>query len=352
MDVFERLAQKLSELPQGFPRTESGVELRILRHIFGEDEAEMALHLTPAPETAEDIAARLGLPVDATRGRLDVMAKKGQIASVKLGGRQVYRLLPFVVGIYEQQRQDRLTHELVHLFEEYMPSLCKELGAHPPHAARVIPAHLSLNPELNPLPHEDIRQIIQKAKSFRVQDCICRREQDLMGHPCKHTLKYCLHYSLEENAFEYFIPDGDIITREEALRIMHEAEKEGLVHTTHNVKEMPVGFICSCCSCCCGLIRASKDFHSPYVLAKSNYLAHIDQDNCQACGICMNERCPMDAIEETDEGYQVNDKICIGCGVCVITCPGEAITLVARPDSDRDPVPEDMRDWGKKRVGG
>lgn len=131
MDVFERLARKLDELPQGFPRTESGVELKILRIIFAEDDAEMALQLTPVPETAEEIAARLGLPVDETRGRLDMMAKKGQIASIKLGGRQVYRLLPFVIGIYEMQRQNRLTHELAHLFEEYLPILCQVEGASP-----------------------------------------------------------------------------------------------------------------------------------------------------------------------------------------------------------------------------
>jgi hypothetical protein len=33
-DVYERLAQKLDALPNGYPRTESGVELRILEKIF------------------------------------------------------------------------------------------------------------------------------------------------------------------------------------------------------------------------------------------------------------------------------------------------------------------------------
>lgn len=350
MDVFERLARKLDELPQGFPRTESGVELKILRIIFAEDDAEMALQLTPVPETAEEIAARLGLPVDETRGRLDMMAKKGQIASIKLGGRQVYRLLPFVIGIYEMQRQNRLTHELAHLFEEYLPILCQVEGGHPPHVARVIPVQGSVSPELQLLPHEDVRRIIQQAKSFRVQDCICRREQDLLGHHCRHPVRTCLHYSMEEGAFDYFNPDGDIITKEDALKIMAAAEREGLVHTVHNIKDVPVGFLCNCCSCCCGLIRSLKEYHAPYVLAKSNYMARIDPDNCQACGTCKDERCPMEAIEEAEEVYRVVAHRCIGCGACVITCPGEAIALVGRPEPDRDPIAENMRDWGKKRL--
>jgi hypothetical protein len=34
MDVYKRLARKLDELPEGYPTTRSGVELKILRKIF------------------------------------------------------------------------------------------------------------------------------------------------------------------------------------------------------------------------------------------------------------------------------------------------------------------------------
>ena len=42
-DVYQRLAKKLDELPNGFPATESGVELKILRKIFTQEEAEMKI---------------------------------------------------------------------------------------------------------------------------------------------------------------------------------------------------------------------------------------------------------------------------------------------------------------------
>ncbi|RJR18877.1 MAG: hypothetical protein C4582_11170 [Desulfobacteraceae bacterium] len=350
MDVFEQLAKKLDGLPQGFPTTENGVELKILRTIFDPEDARMALLMTPAPETAEQVAERLGRPLDEISAHLDDMARKGQIVSFKMAGRQVYRLAPFVIGIYEMQRRERLTKELAELFEEYLPHLTKTSGGYGPHMTRVIPVQSTIKADLHVLQHEDIRQIIAKAKSFRVQDCVCRREKALLGDPCKHTLHNCLQYSMEESAFDYFNLDGEIITREEALRIMEEADQEGLVHTTYNAMDVPAGFLCSCCGCSCGLMRALKEYHAPYAIARSNYVAHIDADACTACGVCKDERCPMDAIVEDDGIYRVLEKRCIGCGVCAVVCPSEALILIQRPESDRDEIARDMLEWGKQRL--
>lgn len=349
-DIYKLLAKKLDELPEGFPATETGVELKILREIFTPDEAEMALKMNRLPETAEDIAKRLGKPTDEMRTILDGMARKGQIASLKMAGRQVYRMAPFVVGIYEFQRRERQTKELVDLFEEYLPLLSQKLGGHGPHLTRVIPINAGIKTDLNILPHDDVHQIIEKAKSFRVQECICRREQSLLGNRCEYTLKNCVQYSMEEGAYDYFNLDGDIITREEALQIIDETEKEGLVHNTYNVEEAIGGFICNCCPCCCGLLRSLKEFKAPYILAKSRYVAAIDQESCESCGICRDERCPMDAIIEDDGEYQVQGERCIGCGVCVVTCSSESITLVDRLESDRDAIAKNVIDWGQRRL--
>ena len=73
-DVYRRLAKKLDKLPQGFPATESGVELEILRKIFTPEDAERALMLTPFPETAERLASKLGTTEDDARTILERMA--------------------------------------------------------------------------------------------------------------------------------------------------------------------------------------------------------------------------------------------------------------------------------------
>ena len=54
-DVYQNLAQKLDEMPNGFPTTKGGVELKILQKIFEPHEAEMALKIRPVPESAASI---------------------------------------------------------------------------------------------------------------------------------------------------------------------------------------------------------------------------------------------------------------------------------------------------------
>jgi hypothetical protein len=81
-DVYERLARHLDDLPAGFARTKSGVELRILRRLFTPEEADLTLHLTLIAEEARIVALRAGMPVEETARRLDAMARKGLIFPV------------------------------------------------------------------------------------------------------------------------------------------------------------------------------------------------------------------------------------------------------------------------------
>ena len=57
-NVYEKLAHHLDTLPAGFPKTDSGVELRILKRHFTEEEAELTCYLTFRPEPVEKIARR------------------------------------------------------------------------------------------------------------------------------------------------------------------------------------------------------------------------------------------------------------------------------------------------------
>ncbi|MCK5097583.1 MAG: 4Fe-4S ferredoxin, partial [Desulfobacteraceae bacterium] len=58
-DIYKKLALHLNKTPGGFPETESGVELRILKQLFIEEEAELACSLVMMPEQVKDIAKRL-----------------------------------------------------------------------------------------------------------------------------------------------------------------------------------------------------------------------------------------------------------------------------------------------------
>jgi Pyruvate/2-oxoacid:ferredoxin oxidoreductase delta subunit len=345
-DVYKRLAKKLDELPNGYPATENGIELKILEKIFTPEEAEMAMKIRAMPETVEAIAERLEKSVDEMQAILDNMVEKGQIGSFKMFGQQMYMFFPFVIGIYEFQL-DRMDKELAEMFEEYAPLLVRTVGSFKPAVARVVPVSTEVKQDLHVHRYEDMRRMIEEAKSFQVQDCICRKEQALEGNRCKYTLEACLSFSNEEDAFDKY--PGKIISKEEALKVMENAEEEGLVHCTYNVEEGQV-FVCNCCPCCCGILRGVRDFKAPYLLAKSNFVAVIDQETCAQCGVCADERCPMVAIVEEDGEYSVLAERCIGCGACVPSCPTESIKLERKPESEQDTPPANLMEWNFQRA--
>ena len=48
-NIYQNLARHLDNLPGGFPATQSGVEMRILKRLFTPEEAQFATHLTLIP---------------------------------------------------------------------------------------------------------------------------------------------------------------------------------------------------------------------------------------------------------------------------------------------------------------
>jgi Na+-translocating ferredoxin:NAD+ oxidoreductase subunit B len=347
-DPYKLLAAKLNRMPHGFPSTASGVELRILKKIFSPEEAGMAPKLPMMPESAEEIAKRLREPVAGVKTQLDEMVAKGQLASFKMNGAQKYILMPFVIGIYEFQLK-RLDKELSDLFEEYIPHLMPVLGGKKPALARIIPVNTTIDPKAEVLTYEDLNEMIRRSRSFAVNECICRKERALQGHPCKHTLETCMTFSKEENAFEINPLSARIISRDEALRLLDTAEKEGLVHATYNVRD-DFMFVCNCCSCCCGLLRGLNEFHAPYLVAHSNFIACIDSNTCSDCRLCATERCPTQAINMIDGAHVVSKERCIGCGACAAVCPTGSIKLLRRPQAERSVPSRDLMNWSLERA--
>ena len=359
-DAYRQLAAALEALPNGYPATASGVELRILERIFSPDEAAVAASLLPVPERVEAIARRVRRPVDALRAQLEEMAAKGQILAVRRGGEPGdaaagaaaggtrYSLLPFVIGIYEFQLP-RMDRELAELFEEYMPALMKELGGHRPAMARVVPVGVHIDAPPAVLRYERVRAILDDGASFRVMDCICRKEKAALGSPCSHTSETCLAISPEPEGLKDFPSWGRRISREEALALLDRFEEEGLVHCTFNVQRGPM-FLCNCCPCCCGFLRGLNEFEVPNFLVRSNWVAELAADECVLCGTCAAGRCPTGAIVEAGDGYAVKRERCIGCGVCVVSCSGAALSLAPRPADERTTPPGTVMGWAFRRA--
>jgi NAD-dependent dihydropyrimidine dehydrogenase PreA subunit len=340
--AYIQLADALNRLPNGFPRTESGVELLILQKLFSTEEAALAAHLTGVHEAVEVIAERSGLPVSDCSKRLFQLVRRGAAWLDKKGGKAAFRLAPFVVGIYEAQA-DRLDHELAHLIEEYFAH-GGAAGIMQPEPAlqRVVPAHGAVKSEWV-LPYDDVRAILLEAKSFHVEDCICRKQQALLGHHCEFPLHVCLSFSNQERPLR----PGDII-QEEALTLLNRCEEAGLVHAVSNVRK-GMGYVCNCCGCCCGILRGITEYGIENSVAHANYYAVIDPEFCANCGNCI-ERCQVKAISEGEGVSVVDVEHCIGCGLCVTGCPNEVARLVRKEEAELIHPPEDYAEWEHARL--
>jgi Pyruvate/2-oxoacid:ferredoxin oxidoreductase delta subunit/predicted transcriptional regulator len=339
-DIYRRLQKSLDELPVPYPATESGVELRILRRLFTPEEAEVALALSALPETAEKIASRLPGKDEAEVERaLDRLVEKGAIFGGRLmarEGRKRYSKAPLVIGMYEAQ-VDRLTRELQEDFEQYArEGFADAMLRGRTKQMRTVPVNARFVPDRLVGRYDDARTLIEEGEGpWAARNCVCRQGHDLLGQPCEQTSarRVCLMIGGAAKA-SVASGDGQALSREETLALVDQAERDGMVLQPSNAQD-PV-FVCFCCGCCCGMLRAAKLFPKPAEYLQSNYQAVVDAGLCSACGTC-EERCPMEALRAGADGATVVDHDrCIGCGVCVPTCPTEAVRLRAK---ERPAVP-------------
>jgi electron transport complex protein RnfB len=149
-DVYKKLARHLDTLPGGFPSTESGVELRILRRLFSPKEAELALCVSLIPEGSGVIAHRAKIRRTEAEQRLAEMARKGLIMSLVSEAKPAqYLAAQFLIGIWEFH-VNALDPELIRDFNEYRPLLFREawkfprlrtipVNRHPVYGCRILP---------------------------------------------------------------------------------------------------------------------------------------------------------------------------------------------------------------------
>ena len=233
-----------------------------------------------------------------------------------------------IIGIFEYQ-VNKLTMEFMDLIKQYGQEVFDvELFRTKISQTRVIPVEKSITHENSVMTYNNVRNLINNAEELiAVANCVCRQKQDIHRErdPCKLTDRYetCIGFG---PMAQMYIDQGWAreITKAEALEILDKNEETGLVLQPGNAQRP--NFICSCCGCCCGLLRDLKKMNNPARLMKTNYYIEIDSELCIGCGICV-ERCQMDALTLVDDISTMNRKKCLGCGLCVVTCSAEAIKL-------------------------
>jgi electron transport complex protein RnfB len=329
VDTYEKLREFLDQFPVGFRKTQSGVEIEILKHLFTEEEAELTTFLTIRPERTASIARRAGKDLAEIELKLESMAKKGLIFRSHRDDKTLYNAAPFMIGLYEYSVK-KINKELAQLFKDYYYEAgLEEIGASNVPGFKVIPLEESIQTDTVLYPYQMLEKSIRNARVIAVTDCICRKEAKLLGEGCDHPIETCLSFGV---AAEYYIENGmgREITVDEAIKIIKETDESGLVHAGANSKHL--SNICNCCPCCCVSMKGMIQFG----LNKQKFLnaifeSIIDEVLCIACGNCV-ERCPVKAI--TLEDIAVVDRdLCLGCGLCASVCLEEAISLKPREDA-------------------
>ncbi len=347
-ESYKKLATVLDSLPNGFPATSDGLEIKLLKKIFTPGEAELFCDLKLSFETAKQVSERTGRPLEGLEDRLSTMMGKGQVFGIDLGGTKLFKMLPWIFGIYEFQLPN-MDRQLAEMSDEYLKVFLPQFLSNKPQLMQVIPIESEIKGGQETLPYEKVSNIIENSQSMMYFDCICKKEKNLMDDPCDRPMQVCTGFAPVPGLFDDH-PYGKTMTKEEAYTLLNKAEEEGLVHLTWNIKNGHF-FICNCCSCCCNVLKGinEMDIDASKVI-NSHYFAEINPDECSACGVCADERCQVNAIEETDDIYHVITKKCIGCGLCVTTCPGEAISLIRKPEDQIEVPPDDELEWYKKRA--
>lgn len=326
-----------------FPVNDTLIE--ILKNIMTPEQAQFVT-LFDKPLNREEIKAKSGLEDVALDKMLDALMDNGIVSGIpsRNSGMMIYRTLPPIPGIFETtmmrgetgEKQktlarlfERLFEELSGMVQENYDIIAPAFKAIPP-MTRIIPVETQIDRAFDTvLPSEDVKKLVERFDTIAVAVCYCRHQKDLLGRSCRVTdeRKNCLFFG---NTARFFISRkfAEPVSKEQAIRILEKAEKDGLVHKAFHEKydtsrdEMA---ICNCCKCCCETFQIFYRGGGP-AITYTAYIANVDEDTCIGCDACV-DICPMEAVRLVDGIAMIDETRCIGCGVCAVHCDTEAIIL-------------------------
>lgn len=354
-ELVGRLAANTVALPEPTDERARAAFREILEIMYTPEEAAIASRLPVAPAGLHALSHRLGVSEDELKPKLEAMCDKGVVVDLvsKRTGETKYLLAPPVVGFFEfsmMRAKDAIPKkrmaEALHAYIHGDDTFAREVFGGETVLGRALVHETALEhggetPDV--LDWERATSIVEGATAHAVSLCYCRHEASHVGKACDAPQEVCL--SLNGGA-EFVIRRGfgRAISKQEALGIMTDARKRGLVQIADNVLQQPT-YICNCCGCCCGQLSAINEFDLRAV-NPSGFLAKADAGRCVGCSRCARA-CPIAAIEmkpSRAEGKRKNElhavvdaERCIGCGVCVDACGKDSMHVERRAEPSRVP---------------
>jgi electron transport complex protein RnfB len=334
--IYKKLAVKMNA-----PKNK--VLPKLLNKIADLEQARIANEL---PNTADNIAEKLGLNKTKVEKQLKYLNERGLVMRGKTGWVMVNQTYFFVDNL-ATAKDKYVNNELLDLAREMnledvksLPRSIKRGEKIPPvfKISRVVPKWRTIKDIPGILPYEDAREILKSASLIAVHKCPCRVVYGNRPFKGEEGIEVCL--ALNALAQHYLENGtGKKLTYDEAIAFLDKIDKFSLVNLTMNANTMPDGF-CSCSDSCSVFVRTSytKPLLGEVQYAKSRFEVQDDPKKCAGCGICI-KRCPVNAItmKELKSGKKLvstNLEECMGCGICVLSCPKKArkMKLVRPPE--------------------
>jgi len=351
---YEKLADALEMRGGAAPVVRCREFYALLEELFTPEEAELASKMPSKYISVMDLATETGDDPKEAERILENMANKALLYSQTKDGVMQYLAIPLVPGMFEMQFTTGDVSErakrLAHRFEDYFNVMTGGAGREGIYSAagfalpfpffRVITIEQEIPVGIEVLPYDTLSKYIDNTEYIAVGTCYCRHHAELLGRPCDKPKEVCMGFgpAVKGNADRGF---GRMLSKEEAREILKRSEEAGLVHTTSNTAKY-IDLICNCCICHCGLLQSMKNAPAPSMVAKSNFIASLEEEACSGCSDCV-ERCPMDALTMEGDVVALDLKRCIGCGLCVSVCPSGALRLEPREGA---PVPP----WDRREL--
>ena len=313
------------------------------------EDIDLVLLLAKGPKTAAEVGRKVGKKSSAEMKTVLHRAFKRGIIEKRADNRYVpadfharYEIWALFEGWQDvpEDIRKRLNHwELRHYTKKHRRDISDLKKAKRDDSA-ICPEYILLN---------EAELLLDKVEHIYLWPCNCRA----MVEGCKKPITTCLRFSNNRGL-------GWEISRTRAKKILHEADRAGLMHSAEIglLADGTIdGAICNCCVDCCFPHLLAEDQKVQKLWPLTRYIARRIKEKCTTCGLCA-KRCPFNAFRMRKRpamaaGKNTSKKtkkrqivfyggLCRGCGLCATGCPEDAIEM--------DPLPQELSLW--ERISG
>jgi ferredoxin len=187
------------------------------------------------------------------------------------------------------------------------------------------------------VPLDELSQVLSLANSIVRLPCICRKNST-----GRNDARYCLGLSMDpekllevkEAFLETFRPGPhtnlfERLDATEALELVQNFEKQGMIHTLWTFKTPFIGGLCNCDRAdCLAMVSYRYEFQ---LFFRGEYVAEVHDDVCIGCRACLS-LCQFGALGFSAVHHRIfiDPLRCYGCGLCKNACESHAIRLTPR----------------------